>query len=119
VEDQDDVRMLARNILEDQGYNVLDAPTADAALEMAQDFGAAIHLLLTDVVLPGMSSRELASLLLAARPGIRVLFTSGYTHEAAALRSALDHGTAFLPKPYLPEVMASKVRELLDSATVG
>ena len=119
VEDQEEVRTLARNILEDQGYNVLSAPTADAALKMAVGCSAPIHLLLTDVVLPGMSSRELASQLVAARPGIRVLFTSGYTHEAAALRTALDRSTAFLPKPYLPDAMASKVRELLDSASVG
>ena len=119
VEDQEEVRTLAQNILEDQGYNVLSAPTADVAWELAEGCPDPIHLLLTDVVLPGMSSRELASHLLAARPGIRVLFTSGYTHEAAALRTALDRGTAFLPKPYLPDVMASKVRELLDRTPVG
>jgi len=61
-----------------------------------------------------MSSGELAGRVIVMRPEIRVLFTSGYTHEAAALRTARDHGTAFLPKPYLPDAMAEKVRELLD-----
>jgi hypothetical protein len=61
-----------------------------------------------------MSSRELAAHLSLVRPGIRILFTSGYTHEAGALRNVLDRGAAFLPKPYLPETLAAKVRELLD-----
>jgi two-component system cell cycle sensor histidine kinase/response regulator CckA len=114
VEDQEEVRSLAKNVLEDCGYRVLAAASASEALESAEAYSGAIHLLLTDVVLPGMSSRELAGRLIVLRPQIRVLFTSGYTHEAAALRTILDHGTAFLPKPYLPEAMAAKVRELLD-----
>jgi CheY-like chemotaxis protein len=114
VEDQEEVRCLAKNVLEDCGYRVLAAASALEALELAENHCGAIQLLLTDVVLPGMGGRELAGRLMVKLPQIRVLFTSGYTHEAAALRTLLDHGTAFLPKPYLPEAMAAKVRELLD-----
>ena len=119
VEDQEEVRSLAKNVLEDCGYRVLAAASASEALELAETYSGAIHLLLTDVVLPGMSSRELAGRLIVVRPQIRVLFTSGYTHEAAALRTILDHGTAFLPKPYLPEALAAKVRELLDGTPLS
>jgi two-component system cell cycle sensor histidine kinase/response regulator CckA len=119
VEDQEEVRSLAKNILEEQGYRVLAAASAAAAVELAESYSGAIHLLLTDVVLPGMSSRELAGRLTVTRPEIRVLFTSGYTHEAAALRTGLDRGTAFLPKPYLPDAMAAKVRELLDGGVAA
>jgi two-component system cell cycle sensor histidine kinase/response regulator CckA len=114
VEDQEEVRSLARSILEDCGYKVLAASGGAAALALVESHPGPIHLLLTDVVLPGMSSRELAAHLSLVRPGIRILFTSGYTHEAGALRSVLDRGAAFLPKPYLPETLAAKVRELLD-----
>jgi PAS domain S-box-containing protein len=119
VEDQDEVRGLATSILEEEGYRVLSAARADTALQLADTFSETIHLLLTDVVLPGMSSRELAERLMAARPGIRVLFTSGYTREAAALRMISDRGAAFLPKPYLPEAIVAKVRELLDRPASG
>ena len=115
VEDQEEVRSLAKNVLEERGYSVLSACTANAALELAEHYSGSIDLLLTDVVLPGMSSRELAGRLTVQRPQMRVLFTSGYTQEAAALRTVLDQHTAFLPKPYLPDVMAARVRGLLDS----
>jgi two-component system, cell cycle sensor histidine kinase and response regulator CckA len=119
VEDQEEVRSLAKNILEEQGYRVLATASAPAAVELAESYSGAIHLLLADVVLPGMSSGELAGRVIAMRPEIRVLFTSGYTHEAAALRTALDRGTGFLPKPYLPDTMAAKVRELLDGGVAA
>jgi len=114
VEDEEEVRRLAKSILEEFGYRVLVAASAPAALAAAESHSGPIHLLLTDAVLPGMSSRELASRLIARRPEIRVLFTSGYAQDAAALRANLDPGTAFLAKPYLPDAMAAKVRELLD-----
>jgi two-component system, cell cycle sensor histidine kinase and response regulator CckA len=114
VEDQEEVRGLAKSVLEEEGYRVLAACSATSALELAQHYSGSIDLLLTDVVLPGMSSRELAGRLVVMRPKIRVLFTSGYTQEAAALRTLFDHDTAFLPKPYLPDVMTAKVRGLLD-----
>jgi PAS domain S-box-containing protein len=116
VEDQEEVRSLAKKILEECGYRVLPAAGAPEALELAKSYSGAIHLLLTDVVLPGMSSSELAGRVIVIRPEIRVLFTSGYTHEAAALRAIPGQASNFLPKPYLPAVMAAKVRELLDSA---
>jgi len=119
VEDQEEVRSLAKSVLEERGYRVLSAASATAAMELAEGHAGPIHLLLTDVVLPGMSSSELAGRLIVLRPEIRVLFTSGYTHEAAALRTTVDRGTGFLPKPYLPDVMAAKVRDLLDSPAPG
>jgi PAS domain S-box-containing protein len=114
VEDQDDVRRLAKTVLEECGYRVLASSSGPKALALVESHPGPIHLLLTDVVLPGMNGRELAERLTAARPGIRVLFTSGYTHEAAALRTVLDRGLAFLPKPYAPHAMAAKVREVID-----
>jgi PAS domain S-box-containing protein len=98
VEDQPEVCSLATSILGDCGYRVLAAAAGAEALELADRHPGTIDLLLTDVVLPGMSSRELAARLAAKRPGTRVLFTSGYTREAAALRAVLDHGTAFSPE---------------------
>jgi two-component system cell cycle sensor histidine kinase/response regulator CckA len=115
VEDQDDVRTLTLRILEREGYVVLPAASGRDALALAASHANRIHLLLTDVVMPGLSGREVAEQLTAMRPGTRVLFMSGYTDNVIAQRGVLDPGTAFLSKPFTPETLAAKVRDVLDA----
>ncbi|MGE0453208.1 MAG: PAS domain S-box protein [Vicinamibacteria bacterium] len=114
VEDDSSLRELARECLERDGYAVLDAPSAFAALELARLHPARIHLLLTDVVLPGMNGRALADQLAKLFPDVRVLYVSGYTHDAIARHGVLEAGIHFLSKPYAHETLARKVREVLD-----
>ena len=115
VEDQDDVRDLARELLELSGYTVLEARHGVEALELAGRHAGPIHLLLTDVIMPQMGGRQLAERLTAARPELRVLYVSGYTDDAIGQQGVLDPGFAFLPKPFRPEALAQKVREVLDA----
>ena len=115
VEDQDDVRTLTLRILEREGYVVLPAASGQDALALAASHADRIHLLLTDVVMPGLSGREVAEQLTAMRPGTRVLFMSGYTDNVIAQRGVLDPGMAFLSKPFTPETLAAKVRDVLDA----
>jgi len=115
VEDHDGLRALARKVLERYGYTVLEAPDGDAALQICERHPGAIDLLLTDVVMPGMSGRALADCLAPRRPAMKQLFTSGYTDNAIVHRGVLAAGTAFLQKPYTPEVLARKVRDVLDA----
>jgi signal transduction histidine kinase len=115
VEDEDRVRELATEILQRCGYRVLPEGDASGALERARAHGGSIELLLTDLVLPDMSGRELAARLLALRPDSRVLYTSGYTDEATLLDGTFRPGTAFLPKPYDPPALLRRVRELLSA----
>ncbi len=115
VEDEDHLRRLARRVLERAGYRVLDAPNAIEALTLSSAHDGPIHLLLTDVVMPGPSGPELAERLAPLRPDTRVLFTSGYADTSIAGRH-LHHGTsAFLPKPFTPDSLTTKVREVLDA----
>ena len=115
AEDDDQVRALARETLEISGYTVLEAAHPEAAVTLAQQHGGALHLLLTDVVMPGMNGRALADRLLALRPGIKVLFMSGYPAAAVAPHGTLDPGTRLLQKPFTPGSLARKVREVLDT----
>jgi PAS domain S-box-containing protein len=115
AEDDDQVRALARETLEISGYTVLEAAHPEAAVTLAQQHGGALHLLLTDVVMPGMNGRALADRLLALRPGIKVLFMSGYPAAAVAPHGTLDPGTQLLQKPFTPGSLARKVREVLDT----
>ena len=115
AEDDDQVRALARETLEISGYTVLEAAHPEAAVTLAQQHGGALHLLLTDVVMPGMNGRVLADRLLALRPGIKVLFMSGYPAAAVAPHGTLDPGTPLLQKPFTPGSLARKVREVLDT----
>src|SRR5438477_7042753 len=115
AEDEPAVRAIARQALERQGYTVLAAPSGADALALAAQHGATIDLLLTDVVMPGMSGRDLADRLTAQRPGIRVLYMSGYTDNAIVRHGMLEPGLAYLQKPFRPDALVRKVREVLDA----
>jgi two-component system cell cycle sensor histidine kinase/response regulator CckA len=93
---------------------VLDAVDAPAALLRAEKHRKPIHLLLTDVVLPGIGGRELAGRLKALRPEMKVLFTSGYTDDAMMRRGVAERGIAFMQKPFTPETLTRRVRQVLD-----
>jgi PAS domain S-box-containing protein len=116
VEDEDGVRELAREFLERHGYTVLTARSGPDALALAQQRPGPIHLLITDVVMPGMSGRELAEKMAQLRPELRVLFMSGYTDDAIVQHGILDRGTALLQKPFTRASLAAKVRESLGVA---
>ena len=115
VEDQDDVRRIALEILLRYGYHVIEARNAGEALLTCEQHPRTIHLLLTDVVMPQMNGRKLAERLLKIRPDLKVLFMSGYTENAIVHHGILDSGIAYLQKPLLPETLARRVRELLDT----
>jgi len=114
VEDQENVRVLAASVLRNCGYQVLEAERGEQALLMAQHYSGTIHLLLTDVVLPGITGKELADRLTVDRHEMKVLFSSGYTENVIVNRGVLKPGIFFLAKPYTPVVLAAKVREVLD-----
>jgi PAS domain S-box-containing protein len=113
VEDQPEVRKLTLAMLEDQGYRLLEAANGSEALSLCKRYTEPIHLLVTDVVMPGMTGRELARMLLALRPSLKTLYTSGYPANAIAHGGVLDSGVAYLPKPFSPVQLAAKVREVL------
>jgi two-component system cell cycle sensor histidine kinase/response regulator CckA len=114
VEDEPELRTLAREILAAWGYTVLHSGDSTQAFGLAERHNGSIHLLLTDVVMPGMSGREVADRLLSTRPDMKVLFMSGYTDSAIVHHGVLDPGTPFLPKPFTPDALVRKVREVLD-----
>jgi len=114
VEDEPAVRELTRMVLSKRGYSVLEALNPADAERLAGSHGTEIHLLLTDVVMPGMSGHELAKRLTARHRNLRVLYMSGYTHNVIAEDGTLEEGLSFLQKPFTPQVLAQKVRETLD-----
>jgi CheY-like chemotaxis protein len=115
VEDEDEVRAFARDVLEMGGYAVLEAASAARALEVGETHPAAIDLLLTDVLMPGMTGPELARRLRARRPALRVLCMSGYP-ESADRRVGGEKGwNGWLEKPFSPDEMLAKVRDCLTS----
>ncbi|MGH7653092.1 MAG: PAS domain S-box protein, partial [Gemmatimonadaceae bacterium] len=116
VEDVAALRDIERRVLQRKGYKVLEAPDANAAAAVSAAYAGPIHLLLTDVVLPRTNGRELAERLRATRPEMRVLFTSGYTADAVTRLGILEHGFAFMQKPFAPDTLEHKVREVLDAA---
>jgi PAS domain S-box-containing protein len=115
VEDEDAVRELARTVLESHGYAVFEAVSAEEAEELACKRDGNIDLLLTDVVMPAMSGRELAKRISARAPQTRVLYMSGYTDNVIAQGGVLEAGVSFLQKPFSPRALAAKVREVLDA----
>jgi PAS domain S-box-containing protein len=116
VEDAAAVRAVAKQVLERQGYTVLEAPHGEAALHLAQKHRGPIHLLLTDVVMPVLSGRQLAEQLAPLRPDMKVLYASGYTDDSVVRHGILESGTAYLQKPFTPDSLARKVREVLDGS---
>lgn len=114
VEDEPGVRELVAEILSAIGYTVLSASNGDEAIEMSQRHNGTIHLLITDVIMPEMSGRELANRISAVRPDTRVLYITGYTSDAILHHGVLDEKIALLEKPFTPASIARKVREVLD-----
>jgi signal transduction histidine kinase/ActR/RegA family two-component response regulator len=114
VEDEAAIRAIVCRVLEAQGYQVLQSASPREALGEARQHSGPIHLLLTDVVLPEMNGRELADRLDADRPGLPVLYMSGYTDSAILHHGRLEPSTEFLPKPFMPETLLRRVREVLD-----
>jgi PAS domain S-box-containing protein len=115
VEDEQMVRDMSRHILEASGYTVLEAGSGREAIDICNAHDAPIDILLTDVVMPHMSGPRLSEEVLKIRPGISVLYMSGYTDNAIVHQGVLDEGMPFLQKPFTPDALALKVRECLDS----
>jgi len=116
VEDAASVRMVTRQVLERFGYAILEAPNGETALRLAAKHHGPIHLLLTDVIMPGLSGRQLAEQLVQLRPDMKVLYASGYADQAIVHHGILDSDIAYLQKPFTPETLARRVRQVLDSS---
>jgi CheY-like chemotaxis protein len=114
VEDEANLRRLTRQFLENRGYSVLDAPDGAAAVQICVAHQGTIHLLLTDVIMPGMNGRELAKRVAEIRPNTKVLYMSGYTENAIGHNGTLDAGIKLLQKPFTLQALQAKVREVLD-----
>jgi len=118
VEDEDVVRGLARKILEQAGYNVIEAMLGKEAVRLCIEEAPKIDMLLTDVVMPETSGKEVADRLTELLPGLKVLFMSGYTDEAIVHHGVLDSNIEFIQKPFTPSAVSKKAREVLDSELV-
>jgi len=115
AEDENALRELIRELLEANGYRVLVADDPMKAIEAAESYEGTIHLLLTDVVMPRMNGRELALRIKERRPGVRVLYMSGYTEDVIAHRGVLEEGASLISKPFTQESLARRLREVLDA----
>jgi signal transduction histidine kinase/HAMP domain-containing protein len=116
VEDEEEVRKLVTRILRKQGYEVLETSNGDEALMVFKKWGRSVHLLMTDVVMPGMSGRALADRLASFQPKMKVLYMSGYTDNAIVHHGILGKGMKYIQKPFTVDGLAKKVREVLDKA---
>jgi CheY-like chemotaxis protein len=116
VEDENTLRNITRQYLTKQGYTVLEANNGVAAMQLSATHPGPIHLLLTDVIMPGMNGRELADRLTSVRPETRVVYMSGYTENAIGHNGVLEAGTNLLQKPFTLPALKAKVREVLDTA---
>jgi CheY-like chemotaxis protein len=120
VEDEDMVRRMTREVLEGAGYRVLEASSGFEALRVSAGHNGRLDLLLTDVVMPGMSGRELSERLAPVRPAMKVLYMSGHTDDAIFHHGVTQAGTGFLQKPFTPDALERRVRALLGNpATVS
>ncbi len=115
IEDEASLRLMIREILASAGFEVLEGPTPEEGMAAARDHPGPIHMVLTDVVLPRMSGRQVAEALQSSRPEARVLFMSGYTDDAISHHGILDAGVHFLQKPFTTDALLRKVREVLDA----
>jgi CheY-like chemotaxis protein len=118
AEDEEGVRKAARGILEKQGYTVLEAGTGADAVQVAGDHPGPVHLLVTDVVMPDLGGRDLADAVRARRPGVKVLYMSGYTDDAVIRHGVSQATDAFLQKPFTALGLARKVRDVLEAHRV-
>jgi CheY-like chemotaxis protein len=116
AEDEDAVRRIVKIALEAMGYRVIEARNGTEALEAARTHAGGIHIVVTDVVMPEMSGRELAERITKDYPGLKILYMSGYTDDAVVRHGIVESGVAFLQKPFSPLALARKVREMLDGA---
>jgi DNA-binding response OmpR family regulator len=116
VEDEANLRYLARQFLEKQGYRVIEAADGAVAMQIAVAHEGTIHLLLTDVIMPGMNGRELAQRISEIRPNVKILYMSGYTENVIGRNGTLDAGVRLLQKPFSLHNLKNKVREVLDSS---
>ncbi len=116
VEDEEALRELAREFLEANGYKVIEAERGEKAIQLVEHSQTSIDLLLTDVVMPGIGGKQLAKRLLELRPGLHVLYMSGYTDDVINNR-VLPENTLLLPKPFTRAILLRKVREALDTKT--
>jgi len=117
VEDDEQVRNLTHSVLTTTGYSVIVAENGQAVAKICEQYPDPVHLLLTDVVMPGMSGAEVAKRVSARWPNAKVLYMSGYTENSIVHHGVLDEGTFFLPKPFTPSALTNKVREVLDAHT--
>ncbi len=115
VEDSDVVRSYTAEILRMGGYDVLEAASGEEALRIAEERGRPIDLLVTDVVMPGVNGGEVAARIGASRPGLKVLFVSGYPEDTIGKKRLIEEGAPFLGKPFTPNELLQKIREILGS----
>jgi DNA-binding NtrC family response regulator len=113
VEDNESVRQLVARMAQSLGYNVVIAADAESCLEVAGKHEGEIHILLTDVIMPGMNGKELYSKLLKVRPHIKVLYMSGYTSNVIGQHGVLDRGVNFIQKPFTMLTLSQKLRKAL------
>jgi CheY-like chemotaxis protein len=117
VEDNEGVRKITRQVLQQAGYTVLEAAHGEQAIQCADNHQAAIDLLLTDVIMPGINGRELAERLAGRRPAMKVLYMSGYTDDAILRHGGLTDGTPVIEKPFTPDALRRKVYDVLSRAS--
>jgi DNA-binding response OmpR family regulator len=115
VEDEEPLRKVVIELLTQIGYNVLSASNGKEAMDVAQTYPHRIHLLVTDVLMPEIAGPELAKSLCVARPDLRVIYISGYTHDSLAPEGVLVPGTVLVNKPFSVRVLSAKMREVLDT----